>query len=388
MLGLEMNPHGGAALEKLARQGDAFKYPFAVPMKKHANCDFSYAGLKTSVRLCIERELGQAEGKGKRVLQTNTAATSSSSSGSAGSSSRSGNSSSSGSGGSSSSSAGSGGSSSSNGGNGGALEGSPVAVLTAWSAAGAETTAASSSTSSSSRNNGGRGGASTAAGSAGAGADAVAAAAGTAGGAGAGGIPAAAAAAVGGTGASALRGEAEEPPGTGVDARAAAAGGGIKMLTAAADGTGSAALRVEAEEARDTGSESKAAAAAVAAGKVDQVKADIAASFQRVAVEHLVGRVRRGITWAQEELPEGGLKHMVVAGGVAANQYVREQITQVGGYVVQEEGGEWLSRGGGGVAKFICKGKNHANGWEAGAGGGGVGGGGSRNMDFSGGNDG
>jgi|LauGreSBDMM110SN_4_FD.fasta_scaffold102810_2 N6-L-threonylcarbamoyladenine synthase len=29
-------------------------YKFAVPMRKHPNCDFSYAGLKTSVRLAIE----------------------------------------------------------------------------------------------------------------------------------------------------------------------------------------------------------------------------------------------------------------------------------------------------------------------------------------------
>ncbi len=27
-----------------------------MPMKKHPNCDFSYAGLKTSVRLAIEAE--------------------------------------------------------------------------------------------------------------------------------------------------------------------------------------------------------------------------------------------------------------------------------------------------------------------------------------------
>lgn len=59
MLGLELKPHGGAVLEALALQGDPNRYRFGVPMKKHANCDFSYAGLKTSVRLCIERELGE-----------------------------------------------------------------------------------------------------------------------------------------------------------------------------------------------------------------------------------------------------------------------------------------------------------------------------------------
>jgi len=58
-----------------------------------------------------------------------------------------------------------------------------------------------------------------------------------------------------------------------------------------------------------------------------QLKADIAASFQRVAVEHLAMRLRRAVSWAREEAPE--LQHLVVAGGVASNQYVRQQITQV-----------------------------------------------------------
>eukprot|EP00775_Hariotina_reticulata_P010771 gene10771-10927_t len=62
MLGLELKPNGGAALEVIARQGNPHAYPFAVPMKKYGNCDFSYAGLKTSVRLCIEKVLGSAEG--------------------------------------------------------------------------------------------------------------------------------------------------------------------------------------------------------------------------------------------------------------------------------------------------------------------------------------
>lgn len=61
MLGLELKPHGGAALEALARRGDAGRFALPVPMRKHANCDFSFAGLKTGVRLCIEREL-PAEG--------------------------------------------------------------------------------------------------------------------------------------------------------------------------------------------------------------------------------------------------------------------------------------------------------------------------------------
>lgn len=55
LLGLELKPSGGAALEALAAQGDPKSFPFAVPMRKHINCDFSYAGLKTGVRLAIEQ---------------------------------------------------------------------------------------------------------------------------------------------------------------------------------------------------------------------------------------------------------------------------------------------------------------------------------------------
>ena len=64
MLGLDARPHGGAALEALARGGDASRYKLPVPMRKHANCDFSFAGLKTGVRLCIERELVPLSGEG------------------------------------------------------------------------------------------------------------------------------------------------------------------------------------------------------------------------------------------------------------------------------------------------------------------------------------
>ena len=56
MLDLELLPSGGAALEKVAERGDPFRYPFKVPMQQHATCDFSYSGLKTSVRLTIENE--------------------------------------------------------------------------------------------------------------------------------------------------------------------------------------------------------------------------------------------------------------------------------------------------------------------------------------------
>ncbi|MEW5299190.1 MAG: hypothetical protein WDW36_002229 [Sanguina aurantia] len=58
-----------------------------------------------------------------------------------------------------------------------------------------------------------------------------------------------------------------------------------------------------------------------------QMKADLAASFQYVAVQHLTQRVVRGTAWARELQP--GLQHLVVAGGVASNQYVRQQLMAV-----------------------------------------------------------
>ncbi|GIL45183.1 hypothetical protein Vafri_2509 [Volvox africanus] len=57
LLNLELRPHGGAALEALAREGDPRAFKFAVPMRKHATCDFSFAGLKTNTRLAIQQHL-------------------------------------------------------------------------------------------------------------------------------------------------------------------------------------------------------------------------------------------------------------------------------------------------------------------------------------------
>ncbi|KAL6322971.1 hypothetical protein AAG906_022874 [Vitis piasezkii] len=56
-------------------------------------------------------------------------------------------------------------------------------------------------------------------------------------------------------------------------------------------------------------------------------RADIAASFQRVAVLHLEERCERAIEWALKIEPS--IKHLVVSGGVASNQYVRAQLDQV-----------------------------------------------------------
>lgn len=56
LLDLELKPCGGVVLEKLAEEGDEDRFEFKLPMQKYANCDFSYSGLKTSVRMRIEKE--------------------------------------------------------------------------------------------------------------------------------------------------------------------------------------------------------------------------------------------------------------------------------------------------------------------------------------------
>lgn len=185
MLGLDLRPNGGAALEAIARQGDPQAYPFNVPMQRYANCDFSYAGLKTSVRLCIERELGSAEGAGKRATTAHSSSSSSSKGGSSG---------------------------------GGSGAGAQSAQQQQQQAA------------------------------------------------------------------AVLQEEQEADP--------------------------------QAQQQQDPQQQQQ------------QIKAHVAASFQRVAVAHLVMRLRRAIEWARDEEPS--LQHLVVAGGVASNQYVRQQVTKVG----------------------------------------------------------
>ncbi|KAI5391606.1 glutamated carboxypeptidase, variant 3 [Lathyrus oleraceus] len=56
-------------------------------------------------------------------------------------------------------------------------------------------------------------------------------------------------------------------------------------------------------------------------------RADIAASFQRIAVLHLEERCERAIQWALKMEPS--IKHLVVSGGVASNQYVRARLDTV-----------------------------------------------------------
>ncbi|KAJ4727144.1 O-sialoglycoprotein endopeptidase [Melia azedarach] len=53
-LGLDMRRSGGPAVEELALEGDAESVKFSTPMQQHKDCNFSYAGLKTQVRLAIE----------------------------------------------------------------------------------------------------------------------------------------------------------------------------------------------------------------------------------------------------------------------------------------------------------------------------------------------
>ena len=56
LLGLPANPSGGAALEAFAAFGDPRRFEFTPPLRGKPGCNFSYAGLKTGVRLAIEAE--------------------------------------------------------------------------------------------------------------------------------------------------------------------------------------------------------------------------------------------------------------------------------------------------------------------------------------------
>ncbi|MDR0633019.1 MAG: tRNA (adenosine(37)-N6)-threonylcarbamoyltransferase complex transferase subunit TsaD [Holosporales bacterium] len=46
---------GGAALEKLALDGDPLRFHFSIPLKDRDTCDMSFSGLKTAFRLLIQR---------------------------------------------------------------------------------------------------------------------------------------------------------------------------------------------------------------------------------------------------------------------------------------------------------------------------------------------
>lgn len=55
LLGLPIGGGGGPALEALAREGEPSALPLPVPMQRRKNLDFSFAGLKTAVRVAVER---------------------------------------------------------------------------------------------------------------------------------------------------------------------------------------------------------------------------------------------------------------------------------------------------------------------------------------------
>mmetsp|Transcript_66691 Transcript_66691/g.124565 ORF Transcript_66691/g.124565 Transcript_66691/m.124565 type:complete len:679 (-) Transcript_66691:97-2133(-) len=58
-----------------------------------------------------------------------------------------------------------------------------------------------------------------------------------------------------------------------------------------------------------------------------QARANIACAFQRTAVDHLCQRAAQAVEWAKEMEPS--IASLVVAGGVAANQTVRQGLTEV-----------------------------------------------------------
>ncbi len=58
---LDIGYPGGPNLEKRAGQGNPNQFTFPVPMKGRPGCDFSFSGLKTSVRTCIEKNAPLSE---------------------------------------------------------------------------------------------------------------------------------------------------------------------------------------------------------------------------------------------------------------------------------------------------------------------------------------
>eukprot|EP00569_Conticribra_weissflogii_P015372 CAMPEP_0171405842 /NCGR_PEP_ID=MMETSP0880-20121228/16637_1 /TAXON_ID=67004 /ORGANISM="Thalassiosira weissflogii, Strain CCMP1336" /LENGTH=499 /DNA_ID=CAMNT_0011921401 /DNA_START=121 /DNA_END=1616 /DNA_ORIENTATION=- len=55
LLGLPVGGGGGPAVEALAKDGDPKSVKLPIPLQKRKDCDFSYAGLKTAVRLAAEK---------------------------------------------------------------------------------------------------------------------------------------------------------------------------------------------------------------------------------------------------------------------------------------------------------------------------------------------
>eukprot|EP00554_Chaetoceros_debilis_P016699 CAMPEP_0194114854 /NCGR_PEP_ID=MMETSP0150-20130528/21666_1 /TAXON_ID=122233 /ORGANISM="Chaetoceros debilis, Strain MM31A-1" /LENGTH=548 /DNA_ID=CAMNT_0038805173 /DNA_START=52 /DNA_END=1695 /DNA_ORIENTATION=- len=55
LLGLPVGGGGGPAVEKLAKEGNPKGVQLPIPLQKRKDCDFSYAGLKTAVRMKTEK---------------------------------------------------------------------------------------------------------------------------------------------------------------------------------------------------------------------------------------------------------------------------------------------------------------------------------------------
>jgi len=55
LLGLPVGGGGGPAVEALAKEGDPKAIALPIPLQKRKDCDFSYAGLKTAVRMASEK---------------------------------------------------------------------------------------------------------------------------------------------------------------------------------------------------------------------------------------------------------------------------------------------------------------------------------------------
>lgn len=53
MLGLDLAKGGGPAVEELALEGNAKSVNFSIPMQSHRDCNFSFAGLKTQVKMAV-----------------------------------------------------------------------------------------------------------------------------------------------------------------------------------------------------------------------------------------------------------------------------------------------------------------------------------------------
>jgi tRNA A37 threonylcarbamoyltransferase TsaD len=54
-LGLPIGGGGGPAIEKLALEGDPKAVALPIPLQRRKDCDFSYAGLKTAVRVASDK---------------------------------------------------------------------------------------------------------------------------------------------------------------------------------------------------------------------------------------------------------------------------------------------------------------------------------------------